>query len=121
MLDPTVPVQTQELTYTKQTVLLSTGGAWIESGFEQISEGDAILIGRLRQVGEYFLGSPPEDLVLGAFGDLCADDVTRSDLRKSAYAFDVGKHGAYRCKFWLVFLVRAVAAIDRQPYGVVPV
>lgn len=45
MLDPTVPVQTQELTYTKQTVLLSTGGAWIESGFEQISEGDAILIG----------------------------------------------------------------------------
>lgn len=46
MLDPTVPVQTQELTYTKQTVLLSTGGAWIESGFEQISEGDAILIGR---------------------------------------------------------------------------
>lgn len=45
MLDPTVPVETQELTYTKQTVLLSTGGAWIESGFEQISEGDAILIG----------------------------------------------------------------------------
>lgn len=45
MLDPTVPVQTQELAYTKQTVLLSTGGAWIESGFEQISEGDAILIG----------------------------------------------------------------------------
>ena len=45
MLDPTVPVQTQELTYTKQTVLLSTSGAWIESGFEQISEGDAILIG----------------------------------------------------------------------------
>lgn len=45
MLDPTVPVQTQELPYTKQTVLLSTGGAWIESGFEQISEGDAILIG----------------------------------------------------------------------------
>lgn len=45
MLDPTVPVQTQELTYTKQTVLLSTGGAWIESGFEQISKGDAILIG----------------------------------------------------------------------------
>lgn len=45
MLDPTVPVQTQELTYTKQTVLLSTGGAWIESDFEQISEGDAILIG----------------------------------------------------------------------------
>ena len=45
MLDPTVPVQTQVLTYTKQTVLLSTGGAWIESGFEQISEGDAILIG----------------------------------------------------------------------------
>lgn len=45
MLDPTVPVQTQELIYTKQTVLLSTGGAWIESGFEQISEGDAILIG----------------------------------------------------------------------------
>ena len=45
MLDPTVPVQTQELTYTKQTVLLSTGGAWIESGFEQVSEGDAILIG----------------------------------------------------------------------------
>lgn len=45
MLDPTVPVQTQELTYTKQTVLLSTGGAWIESSFEQISEGDAILIG----------------------------------------------------------------------------
>lgn len=45
MLNPTVPVQTQELTYTKQTVLLSTGGAWIESGFEQISEGDAILIG----------------------------------------------------------------------------
>lgn len=45
MLDPTVPVQTQELTYAKQTVLLSTGGAWIESGFEQISEGDAILIG----------------------------------------------------------------------------
>lgn len=45
MLDPTVLVQTQELTYTKQTVLLSTGGAWIESGFEQISEGDAILIG----------------------------------------------------------------------------
>lgn len=45
MLAPTVPVQTQELTYTKQTVLLSTGGAWIESGFEQISEGDAILIG----------------------------------------------------------------------------
>lgn len=45
MLDPTVPVQTQELTYTKQTVLLSTGGAWIESGFEQISGGDAILIG----------------------------------------------------------------------------
>lgn len=45
MLDPTVPVQTQELTYTKQTVLLSTGGAWIESGFERISEGDAILIG----------------------------------------------------------------------------
>ena len=45
MLDPTVPVQTQELTYTKQTGLLSTGGAWIESGFEQISEGDAILIG----------------------------------------------------------------------------
>lgn len=45
MLDPTVPVQTQEFTYTKQTVLLSTGGAWIESGFEQISEGDAILIG----------------------------------------------------------------------------
>lgn len=45
MLDPTVPVQIQELTYTKQTVLLSTGGAWIESGFEQISEGDAILIG----------------------------------------------------------------------------
>lgn len=45
MLDPTVPVQTQELTYTKQTVLLSAGGAWIESGFEQISEGDAILIG----------------------------------------------------------------------------
>ena len=45
MLDPTVPVQTQELTYTKQTVLLSTGGAWIESGFKQISEGDAILIG----------------------------------------------------------------------------
>lgn len=45
MLDPTVPMQTQELTYTKQTVLLSTGGAWIESGFEQISEGDAILIG----------------------------------------------------------------------------
>lgn len=45
MLDPTVPVQTQELTYTKQTMLLSTGGAWIESGFEQISEGDAILIG----------------------------------------------------------------------------
>ena len=45
MLDPTVPVQTQELTYTTQTVLLSTGGAWIESGFEQISEGDAILIG----------------------------------------------------------------------------
>ena len=45
MLDPTVPVQTQELTYTKQSVLLSTGGAWIESGFEQISEGDAILIG----------------------------------------------------------------------------
>lgn len=45
MLDPTVPVQTQELTYIKQTVLLSTGGAWIESGFEQISEGDAILIG----------------------------------------------------------------------------
>lgn len=45
MLDPTAPVQTQELTYTKQTVLLSTGGAWIESGFEQISEGDAILIG----------------------------------------------------------------------------
>lgn len=45
MLDPTVPVQTQELTYTKQTVLLSTGGAWIGSGFEQISEGDAILIG----------------------------------------------------------------------------
>ena len=45
MLDPTVPVQTQELSYTKQTVLLSTGGAWIESGFEQISEGDAILIG----------------------------------------------------------------------------
>lgn len=45
MLDPTVPVQTQELSYTKQAVLLSTGGAWIESGFEQISEGDAILIG----------------------------------------------------------------------------
>ena len=45
MLDPTVPVETQELTYTKQTVLLSTGGAWIESDFEQISEGDAILIG----------------------------------------------------------------------------
>lgn len=45
MLDPTVLVQPQELTYTKQTVLLSTGGAWIESGFEQISEGDAILIG----------------------------------------------------------------------------
>lgn len=45
MLDPTVPVETQELTYTKQTVLLSTGGAWIESGFEQISKGDAILIG----------------------------------------------------------------------------
>lgn len=45
MLDPTVPVETQELTYTKQTVLLSTGGAWIESGFERISEGDAILIG----------------------------------------------------------------------------
>lgn len=45
MLDPTVPVQTQELTYTKQTVLFSTGSAWTDSSFDQIAAGDAILIG----------------------------------------------------------------------------
>lgn len=45
MLDPTVPVQTQELTYTKQTVLFSTGSAWTDSSFDQITAGDAILIG----------------------------------------------------------------------------
>lgn len=45
MIDPSLAAQAQTLENQGQTVLFSTGSAWTDSSFDQITVGDAILIG----------------------------------------------------------------------------
>lgn len=45
MIDPSLAAQAQALENQGQTVLFSTGSAWTDSSFDQITVGDAILIG----------------------------------------------------------------------------
>lgn len=45
MIDPSLAAQAQTLENQGQTVLFSTGSAWTDSSFDQITAGDAILIG----------------------------------------------------------------------------
>ena len=45
MIDPSLAAQAQTLKNQGQTVLFSTGSAWTDSSFDQITVGDAILIG----------------------------------------------------------------------------
>lgn len=92
MIDPSLAAQAQTLENQGQTVLFSTGSAWTDSSFDQITAGDAILIGtgiiihqKTASVpGTDMPGGFPSDIDMSQFAGLTGSESALSGMASMA-------------------------------------